>query len=72
VALDINGTLLYAPYSAARFSSSTGHTMHGQRHVQVAAGDIISIDKASGKITRLGRSFSRARDFDAMGEASHI
>ncbi|KAJ3416000.1 RuvB-like 2 [Chytridiales sp. JEL 0842] len=30
-------------------------------------GDIITIDKASGKITKLGRSFSRARDYDAMG-----
>jgi RuvB-like protein 2 len=38
----------------------------------VAAGDIISIDKASGKITRLGRSFSRARDFDAMGPATRF
>lgn len=34
---------------------------------KVQAGDVISIDKASGKITRLGRSFARARDFDAMG-----
>ena len=30
-------------------------------------GDVIAIDKASGKITKLGRSFSRSRDFDAMG-----
>jgi DNA helicase TIP49 (TBP-interacting protein) len=29
--------------------------------------DIITIDKATGKITRLGRSFARARDYDAMG-----
>lgn len=34
---------------------------------KVTAGDVISIDKASGKITKLGRSFSRARDYDAMG-----
>ena len=34
---------------------------------KIAAGDVISIDKASGKITRLGRSFTRSRDFDAMG-----
>jgi len=33
---------------------------------KVLAGDIISIDKSSGKITKLGRSFSRARDYDAM------
>lgn len=31
------------------------------------AGDVITIDKASGRITKLGRSFARARDFDAMG-----
>eukprot|EP00667_Euglena_gracilis_P007430 EG_transcript_7497 len=34
---------------------------------KVTAGDIITIDKASGKITKLGRSFSRSKDFDAMG-----
>jgi RuvB-like protein 2 len=34
---------------------------------KVTAGDVISIDKASGKISKLGRSFSRSRDYDAMG-----
>ena len=34
---------------------------------KVQAGDIITIDKATGKISRLGRSFTRARDYDAMG-----
>ena len=34
---------------------------------KVTAGDVIAIDKASGKITKLGRSFARSRDFDAMG-----
>jgi RuvB-like protein 2 len=34
---------------------------------KVSAGDIISIDKASGKITKLGRSYTRSRDYDAMG-----
>lgn len=34
---------------------------------KVLAGDVISIDKASGKITKLGRSFARSRDYDAMG-----
>lgn len=29
--------------------------------------DVITIDKATGKITKLGRSFTRARDYDAMG-----
>ncbi|KAG1650011.1 RuvB-like 2 [Nymphon striatum] len=34
---------------------------------KVQSGDIITIDKATGKITKLGRSFTRARDYDAMG-----
>jgi len=33
---------------------------------KVQAGDIITIDKASGKISKLGRSFTRARDYDAV------
>lgn len=33
---------------------------------KVQAGDVITIDKASGKITKLGRSFTRARDYDAV------
>lgn len=34
---------------------------------KVIAGDVISIDKSSGKITKLGRSYARSRDYDAMG-----
>lgn len=34
---------------------------------QVQAGDVITIDKVTGKITRIGRSFTRARDYDAAG-----
>ncbi|OMO56475.1 hypothetical protein CCACVL1_26546 [Corchorus capsularis] len=34
---------------------------------KVQSGDVVAIDKASGKITKLGRSFSRSRDYDAMG-----
>eukprot|EP00742_Colponemidia_sp_Colp-10_P001735 GILJ01001858.1.p1 GENE.GILJ01001858.1~~GILJ01001858.1.p1 ORF type:complete len:462 (-),score=97.06 GILJ01001858.1:170-1555(-) len=34
---------------------------------KVSAGDVITIDKATGKISKLGRSFARSRDFDAMG-----
>ena len=33
----------------------------------IIAGDIISIDKSSGKISKLGRSYTRSRDYDAMG-----
>eukprot|EP00048_Salpingoeca_helianthica_P016083 m.230370 g.230370 ORF g.230370 m.230370 type:complete len:466 (+) comp17991_c0_seq1:22-1419(+) len=34
---------------------------------KVQAGDVVTIDKASGKVTVVGRSFARARDYDAMG-----
>uniref|UniRef100_A0A672L8H9 RuvB-like helicase n=1 Tax=Sinocyclocheilus grahami TaxID=75366 RepID=A0A672L8H9_SINGR len=34
---------------------------------RVQAGDVVTIDKATGKISKLGRSFTRARDYDAMG-----
>mmetsp|Transcript_10555 Transcript_10555/g.13723 ORF Transcript_10555/g.13723 Transcript_10555/m.13723 type:complete len:504 (-) Transcript_10555:356-1867(-) len=39
---------------------------------KVSAGDVISIDKASGKIVKLGRSFSRSRDYDAMGSTTRF
>ncbi|KAF7457197.1 RuvB-like 2 [Cryptosporidium felis] len=38
----------------------------------VVAGDIISIDKSSGKITKLGRSFTRSRDYDAVGHQTRF
>lgn len=34
---------------------------------KVIAGDVIVIDKSTGRISKIGRSFSRARDYDAMG-----
>ncbi|KAJ7554258.1 hypothetical protein O6H91_06G132800 [Diphasiastrum complanatum] len=34
---------------------------------KVQSGDVIAIDKASGKVSKLGRSFARSRDYDAMG-----
>ncbi|TKR72236.1 hypothetical protein L596_019715 [Steinernema carpocapsae] len=34
---------------------------------RVVAGDVISIDKSSGRVTRLGRSYARTGDYDAMG-----
>jgi len=34
---------------------------------KIIAGDVITIDKASGRITKLGRSFTRQSDFDASG-----
>ena len=45
-----------------------GHKMiDALRKEKVIAGDIIIVDKASGKVTKLGRSFARSRDYDAMG-----
>lgn len=37
---------------------------------QVQAGDVISIDKGSGKITKLGRSVAKSRDYDAVSAAT--
>lgn len=34
---------------------------------KVSAGDVISLDKSTGKIVKLGRSMSHSHDFDAMG-----
>uniref|UniRef100_A0A1I7VTQ4 RuvB-like helicase n=1 Tax=Loa loa TaxID=7209 RepID=A0A1I7VTQ4_LOALO len=34
---------------------------------RVATGDVVQIDKASGRITKIGRSFSRTYDYDAVG-----
>ena len=39
---------------------------------KITAGDVITIDKASGKITKLGRSYSRSRDYDAMGSSTRF
>jgi RuvB-like protein 2 len=39
---------------------------------KVLSGDIIQIDKASGKISKLGRSFARSRDYDAAGPATRF
>lgn len=35
---------------------------------KIQAGDVVAIDKSSGKVTKLGRSFARSRDYDAMGK----
>ncbi len=39
---------------------------------KVTAGDVITIDKATGRVTKLGRSFTRSRDYDAMGPATRF
>lgn len=33
----------------------------------ITAGDVVQIDKASGRIKKLGRAYSRSRDYDAVG-----
>ncbi|CAJ0914137.1 10047_t:CDS:10 [Entrophospora sp. SA101] len=45
-----------------------GHKMIDSLNKEkIMAGDVVALDKASGKISKLGRSFTRARDYDAMG-----
>jgi RuvB-like protein 2 len=34
---------------------------------RITSGDIIQIDKATGKITKIGRSISKSKDYDALG-----
>jgi RuvB-like protein 2 len=34
---------------------------------QISAGDVITIDKSTGRVSLIGRSFSRNRDYDAIG-----
>lgn len=34
---------------------------------KVLAGDVVTIDVASGKVNKIGRSFTRSRDYDASG-----
>lgn len=43
-----------------------------ETNIQVQAGDVITIDKATGKINKLGRSFTRARDYDATGSQTRF
>jgi RuvB-like protein 2 len=39
---------------------------------KISAGDIITIDKASGKISKLGRSIARSGDFDTVGASARF
>uniref|UniRef100_A0A7S3EKH9 RuvB-like helicase n=1 Tax=Rhodosorus marinus TaxID=101924 RepID=A0A7S3EKH9_9RHOD len=39
---------------------------------KVTSGDVIVIDKATGKVTKLGRSFARSRDYDAMSGSTRF
>jgi len=39
---------------------------------KISVGDVITIDKASGRISKLGRSFVRSKDFDAMSQQTRF
>lgn len=39
---------------------------------KISAGDIVTIDKASGRVSKLGRSFARASEFDATGPQTRL
>eukprot|EP00635_Sarcinochrysidales_sp_CCMP3193_P002883 CAMPEP_0118897096 /NCGR_PEP_ID=MMETSP1166-20130328/4643_1 /TAXON_ID=1104430 /ORGANISM="Chrysoreinhardia sp, Strain CCMP3193" /LENGTH=489 /DNA_ID=CAMNT_0006836163 /DNA_START=105 /DNA_END=1574 /DNA_ORIENTATION=+ len=38
----------------------------------ISAGDVISIDRASHKVAKIGRSFARSRDYDAVGPSTRF
>ncbi|PKA63470.1 RuvB-like protein 2 [Apostasia shenzhenica] len=44
-----------------------GKMIEALSKVKVQSGDVITLDKASGKVTKLGRSIGRSRDYDAVG-----
>ncbi|KAI3380692.1 hypothetical protein SNEBB_004463 [Seison nebaliae] len=39
---------------------------------KIVAGDVVTIDKANGKISRIGRSITRARDYDATSSQTRF
>lgn len=41
-------------------------------YYQVLAGDVVTIDVASGKVNKIGRSFTRSRDYDASGPQTRL
>jgi RuvB-like protein 2 len=48
-----------------------GHKMlEHLRKEKISSGDVIRIDKGSGKISKLGRSFARSRDYDAVSSST--
>ena len=49
-----------------------GKMLEGLRKERVSAGDVVSIDRASGRVTRLGRSFARAQEYDALGSETRF
>lgn len=49
-----------------------GKLLESLQKEKIVAGDIITIDKASGRVSKLGRSFSRASDYDAVGSSTRF
>lgn len=39
---------------------------------KISTGDVVTIDKATGKISKIGRSFARSRDYDAMSSETRF
>lgn len=48
------------------------NTNYISKKEKISAGDVITIDKASGRISKLGRSFTKSRDYDAMGPTTRF
>ncbi|KAG6528815.1 ruvB-like 2 [Zingiber officinale] len=47
-----------------------GKMIEALRKEKVQSGDVITLDRASGKVTKLGRSITRSRDYDATGPST--
>jgi RuvB-like protein 2 len=63
-----NGTMVLKT-SDMESTFDLGHKMiENLQKEKVSVGDVITIDKASGRITKLGRSFIHAKDFDAQSQ----
>lgn len=39
---------------------------------KITEGDVVTIDKATGRISKIGRSFARSRDYDAMSSETRF
>uniref|UniRef100_A0A7S0ZI06 RuvB-like helicase n=1 Tax=Timspurckia oligopyrenoides TaxID=708627 RepID=A0A7S0ZI06_9RHOD len=49
-----------------------GKMIDALRREKVSSGDVIVIDKATGKVSKLGRSFARSREYDAVGASTRF
>ncbi|XP_074589455.1 uncharacterized protein LOC141845293 [Curcuma longa] len=49
-----------------------GKMIEALRKEKVQSGDVITLDRASGKVTKLGRSITRSRDYDATGPSTRF